>query len=76
MIEELKKLIPLSNQMVSVYLSQQDYDIVQAIQPKLEIKLECDPSLSRGDVIIKSNFTELHSIIDERVDQLLKDNYA
>jgi len=73
-IHELSGLIQSQNGPVTVYVSEIDYKKINTDNASPTINLlKIDDSLIEGDVIVKSQFTEIRAVITERIDQILGD---
>lgn len=70
-IQELSQLIETQGGILSIYLSQNDYQRLMENEAQPNMQLKINPILHDGDVILKSNFTEIRAIINERIDQVL-----
>lgn len=70
MIEELGKEIQSQNGLINVCLSQADYEKLANNDSQLTLAVK--PDLNIGDIIIKSNFTEIRAVLTERIDQLMR----
>jgi flagellar biosynthesis/type III secretory pathway protein FliH len=58
---------------LTIQVSEQDY---QRLQPILSsAQLQPHPTLSMGDVVIKTSIAELRAILEERIEQLVEINY-
>ncbi len=70
-ILDLKELIHEKNGMVSVFLSEIDFKRFNKNETKDLLSVKVDPSLNEGDVILKSNHTEIHAMLNERLEKML-----
>lgn len=72
MINELKSLIDTKNGMTSVFLSEKDYQRLEADKNHPSQLIEIDHTLSSGDIMIKSNYAEVRALLDERIEQITR----
>jgi flagellar biosynthesis/type III secretory pathway protein FliH len=72
MIDDLQHLIQGKNGLTNVYVSQADFDRIDGAGPHLDLMVQVDSALSDGDVIIKSNTSEVRGILSERIELLMK----
>jgi flagellar biosynthesis/type III secretory pathway protein FliH len=72
MINELKAIVPAETPLVSVLISPQDYQQLCNENGEPGIKATPHESLLVGDIIIRSNTTEIRAILDERIQKLLE----
>lgn len=72
MINELKSLIDTKNGMTAVYLSAQDYQLLEEDKKQAMGLIEVDAALSSGDIVIKSNYAEVRALLNERMDQVIR----
>lgn len=70
-VTELTALLDSHHGMVTVMLSEEDYNRLMTDYDKSMMILKINPALNEGDVIIKSNFTEIHAILNDRINQVL-----
>jgi flagellar biosynthesis/type III secretory pathway protein FliH len=70
-INQLTLLIQPTSGIVTVFMSESDYKQLYEADNTISNAVCVDNSLSRGDVILKSNFTELKAILNERLDQII-----
>lgn len=73
MIAELKAIIPMQDGMITVYVSQTDYDRLQDDTSHSSTVVKTNEELQPGDIIIKTHFTEIRALLNERIDQLVGD---
>lgn len=76
MISELTSLIQTKDGMVTIYTSAQDYQRLNNdnVPP---LNLICvDDALKEGDILIKSNTSEVRAMLNERIDNLLRIQYG
>lgn len=71
-IEELKTFIQNKNQIVNIYLSETDYRRLDVEKNNLQDILTINAELNEGDVIIKSNSTEIRAILSDMIDKLIR----
>lgn len=71
MIEELCMLIENQNGVLNVFLSEEDFKKLSHDFEQKNIVLKVNPSLTEGDVIVKSNMNEIRAILPDRINQLL-----
>ncbi|MDR3476548.1 MAG: FliH/SctL family protein [Gammaproteobacteria bacterium] len=71
-IGDLHQLIQSKNGLTNVFVSQADFDRIDAAGPHLKLMVQVDNTLTDGDVIIKSNTSEVRGILSERIDLLMK----
>jgi flagellar biosynthesis/type III secretory pathway protein FliH len=76
MVEELKKLFQAQTGVTAVYLSDPDFQLIDHNNINPEIVISMDASLDPGDIIIKSNYSEIQAIVNERIDHLLGIHYG
>ncbi len=75
-ITELKKLIQAQDGLINVYLSEKDYQKIEATDnSNPSLMFNVDPSLAEGDIVIKTNSTEIRAVLDERIEQLMRNPY-
>jgi|SRR5579885_266275 flagellar biosynthesis/type III secretory pathway protein FliH len=72
MINELRGLIDSKNGMITVYLSEQDYQRLDSDKCHMTGLANIDNQLNEGDIVIKSNFAEVRALLDDRIDQLIR----
>lgn len=72
MIAELKSSIKSKDGMLSVSLSENDYKRLNEKENRPSMQITVNPVLQDGDVIIKSNSTEIRAILNDRIDALFK----
>ena len=70
MIQELKPLIQSHNGIINVFLSEVDYKRLDINKQDASMSVHVNPSLAAGDIIIKSNFSEVRAILSERIDKV------
>lgn len=75
MINELKSLVDAGDGMISISLAENDFERLKLASDKSIALANVDPSISEGDIIVKSNFSEVRAILNERIDQLLRIQY-
>ncbi|MEO8400368.1 MAG: FliH/SctL family protein [Gammaproteobacteria bacterium] len=75
-IKELSQLIHSQNGLITVYLSEIDYKKMSMEASDEKVVLKINPALTEGDMILKSNYTEIRAILDDRINQLLGIKYA
>lgn len=71
-IAELKSLMQNQKQIMNIYLSKSDYEHIEADKSSLQDMICIDPAFAVGDILIKSNLTEIRALLDERIDQVLR----
>lgn len=71
MVDDLNKLISQQNETSQVFVSKADYQNLINNEQNANLNLCIDESLTSGDVVIKSKYSELRAILTERVDQLM-----
>ena len=69
MIEELKTITKTNTSLCSIFVSSTDYQLLGLDKASATVKV--DNSLSSGDVVIRSNSSEIKAILDERIEKLL-----
>ena len=74
MIEEIEKLIHQENGLVTVSLSETDYKRFVFDNKLPNASIHINSKLRGGDIIVKSNFTEVRAILNARLDRIIKDN--
>lgn len=72
MIEELCGALDEKNGMVEVAISSDDYANMIDEEFKESLQLHQLDSLKSGDIIIKSNFTEIRALLNDRIEQLVR----
>ena len=72
MIAELHKMVPAEATLVSVLVSPHDFQQLCNEQGEPSIPVTALDSLSTGDIIIRSNTTEIRAMLEERIDKLLE----
>lgn len=72
MIEHLKSLVEDRRSVLNIYVCNDDYQKLMEGNLLPADSLSIDPNLNTGDIIIKSNFTEISAILDERLEALTK----
>jgi flagellar biosynthesis/type III secretory pathway protein FliH len=72
MIDELKAIVPVQNSMINVCLSPYDYQQLCDDNQNPLLTMTQYESLAVGDIIIKTNTTEIRAILNDRIDQLLE----
>jgi flagellar biosynthesis/type III secretory pathway protein FliH len=72
MINELKTIVPAETPLVSVLISPQDYQTLCNENGEPGIKATPHESLLVGDIVIRSNTTEIRAILDDRIEKLLE----
>lgn len=75
MIGHLKSLIEEKSNVLNIYVSHDDYQHIMEGNLLPNDSLSINPSLNSGDIVIKSNFTEISAILDERIEALIKVNH-
>jgi flagellar biosynthesis/type III secretory pathway protein FliH len=75
MIKELTSIVNAKDGMVSIYLSQDDYQHLTKTEGMQEKTVSVDNTLKKGDIIVKSNFSEVRALMNERIDHLLRIQY-
>lgn len=75
-IRELVELIQSRSGMISIYLSEADYQRLNNEESYPSMVYKINSALSQGDIIVKSNFTEIRAILNDRINQLLGIKYA
>ncbi|MHB1221963.1 MAG: FliH/SctL family protein [Gammaproteobacteria bacterium] len=76
MIGHLKSLIEEKSSVLNIYISHDDYQKIMEGNLLPNNSLTINPSLQSGDIIVKSNFTEISAILDERIESLTKVDHA
>lgn len=74
-IDDLKSYIPSHNQIISIAVSDGDYARLNVEQHHLKDFLTANSSLNVGDVIVKSNYTEVRAMVDDRINQILRTSH-
>lgn len=75
MINDLSSLIHENGGMISVSISKEDYMVLELENNTEENNIIVDNSLNKGDIIVKSNHSEIRAILDERIDSLIRIEY-
>lgn len=70
-IDEVSGLIQEKDGMLTVFLSELDYSRIVAEHDQPTRALRVNSTLREGDVIVKSNFSEIRAVLDERINQIL-----
>lgn len=70
-ISELKSSINAQNGLVNVSVSAVDYERLKDENSNPMMIVSENSLLKEGDIIIKSNFTEIRSILNDRIDKML-----
>ncbi len=70
-IDELTALVDSHDGMVYVMVSEIDYNRLLPDYDKSKHILKVNPMLKEGDVIIKSNFSEIQAVLNDRINQVL-----
>lgn len=76
MITELMDLVKTKDGMVTIYTSAQDYQFLNNESNQQLSLMNIDEALKPGDVIIKSNSSEVRAMLDERIENLLRIQYG
>lgn len=76
MINELMDLVKTKDGMVTIYTSAEDYQFLNNENNQQFSLINVDEALKSGDVIIKSNSSEVRAILDERIENLLRIQYG
>ncbi|RDI38531.1 FliH/SctL family protein [Aquicella lusitana] len=69
-INTLSESIQEKGGLITIYLSQSDYN--RLFDEAHNLNLRVDSSLVDGDLIIKSNKGEIHSLLNERIDRVIR----
>lgn len=72
MIGKLKNLIQEKNSVLTIYISQDDHQIIMQENLLPDELLSVNPDLTQGDIIVKSHFSEISAILDERIEAITK----
>lgn len=75
-VKELSSLIDSKNGVVTIYLSEVDFNRLTEHDNSPSTIFKVNNSLSEGDIIIKSNFSEIRAVLNERINHLLGIKYA
>lgn len=70
-INEMVAYMQDKSEMVTISLSEIDYNRLNASDHKASKLIIIDNSLKEGDVVVKSNYSEVRSILEERVDKMI-----
>ena len=70
-IGELITILDSNNGMFTVMLSEADYSQLINDYDNSKMTLKMNPALNKGDVVIKSNLTEIHAVLNERISHVL-----
>ncbi len=72
MIGKLKNLIQEKNSVLTIYISQDDHQVIMQENLLPDELLSVNPDLTQGDIIVKSHFSEISAILDERIEAITK----
>lgn len=78
MIEGLLTLSHEQKNIVTVYLAETDYEQLQKVQNEslspenMTLSIKSDAALKEGDVVIKSDFSEIRALLVDRINQLME----
>lgn len=72
MIGKLKNLIQEKNSVLTIYISQDDHQAIMQENLLPDELLSVNPDLTQGDIIVKSHFSEISAILDERIEAITK----
>jgi flagellar assembly protein FliH len=75
MVEEVRQLVKSQKDMVTVCVSPKDAENFAEEKDKLKFRLTVDDTLATGDIMVKSQVSEIRAILSDRIDQLIKANY-
>jgi flagellar biosynthesis/type III secretory pathway protein FliH len=75
-VKEIHELINARNGMVTAFLSEVDYNRLNETEESQSLIYKIDPSLTEGDVVLKSNHSEIRAILNDRINQILGIKYA
>ena len=75
-VRELAELIHAKNGMLMIHLSEADYSRLKDKSSEPNMTYKINPTLSEGDIIVESNYSEIKSILNERLNQILGVKYA
>lgn len=73
-INELKESIQEKSGIINVFLSETDFEKIKKIGCQSDLIMHANPNLSEGDVILKTNYNEIRSILGERIDKIFRNN--
>jgi hypothetical protein len=71
MIDSMKKLIIDQHGIVNVYLSEDDFKLIKTNPDDKNQVIQVNNNLKNGDIIIKTNDTEIRAILNDQVDLLM-----
>ncbi len=75
MFKELTGMVDVKESAVNVYLSAADYNRLNMDEHHPNALAHIDESLAEGDMIVKSHFTEVRALMNERIEGLLRVQY-
>lgn len=75
MFKELTGMVDDKESAVNVYLSAADYNRLDIAEHHPNALAHIDESLAEGDMIVKSHFTEVRALMNERIEGLLRVQY-
>ena len=75
-IKEMIELVEAQNGVVNVFLSEADYKRLNNSEATPSVLFKINPKLAEGDVIVKSNMTEVRAVLNDRINQLLGVKYV
>jgi len=71
MVDGLKSLINTHDGLINLNLSEEDYKALQNISSNTNQSIHVDKNLTSGDIVIKTNDTEIRALLNERIDLLM-----
>lgn len=75
MINELMSLVEAKQgELVTVSLSPLDFEKLRTEEASNQ-NIKVDPTLSVGDIIVKSHFTEIRALLNERIQNLMENSH-
>lgn len=75
-VGEIKNTANTDDAPIKIYFSKHDFDLLLEFKIPDQYKIYEDPELHHGDIIIKSDFTEVRAKLDDRIEQLLRIEHA
>lgn len=71
-VNELKSYLQNQKQIMNIYLSENDFKKLDIEKNNLQEIISINNELSDGDIIIKSNATEIRAILNDMIDKLVR----
>lgn len=75
MITMLCDLVHPRNNIINIAISEADFKRLELKENKLIDMLTVDPDFSEGDIVIKTDFTEIHAHLQHRINQIMENNH-